>query len=79
VWQVYARARHGADFLARHLFTSKTFVESRSMAAPFIAFWRVYNFHAVLFTVMAALVSVYTIAGWKQQSHQQLKSVSSQC
>lgn len=39
------------------MFKAKTFVEARSLAAPFVAFWRVYNFHAVLFTAMLAVVS----------------------
>jgi len=55
--QVYTRAKFGSGFWAQHLFSSKTFVEARSMAAPFVAFWRVYSFHAVLFTMMAAVVS----------------------
>ena len=60
VWcgvQVYAQAKHGADWWAANLFRHKTYVEARSVANPFIAFWRVYAFHAVLLTAMASLVS----------------------
>lgn len=55
--QVYAQAKHGADWWAANLFRHKTYVEARSVANPFIAFWRVYAFHAVLLTAMASLVS----------------------
>jgi hypothetical protein len=55
--QVYGLAKRGADWWAAHLLKHKTYVEARSMAHPFISFWRVYAFHAVLLTVMAALVS----------------------
>lgn len=41
------------------MFRHKTFVEARSIAAPFVSFWRVYAFHAVLLTVMASLVRGY--------------------
>jgi hypothetical protein len=54
--QLYDVAKHGADWWAAHLFKHKTYVEARSMANPFVAFWRVYAFHAVLLTIMAALV-----------------------
>lgn len=54
--QAYDVAKHGADWWAAHLFKHKTYVEARSMANPFVAFWRVYAFHAVLLTIMAALV-----------------------
>jgi hypothetical protein len=50
-------AKRGADFWAQHLFKHKTYVEARSVAAPFVAFWRVYAFHAMLLTAMAAVVS----------------------
>eukprot|EP00775_Hariotina_reticulata_P008714 gene8714-8895_t len=68
---VYARAKYGSGFWADHLFSSKTFVEARSMAAPFVAFWRVYSFHAVLFTIMAAVAFAWKLtgsgaAGWTQ-------------
>lgn len=55
--QVYAQAKHGADWWAANLFRHKTYVEARSVANPFVAFWRVYAFHAVLLTAMASLVS----------------------
>jgi hypothetical protein len=55
--QVYGLAKRGADWWAAHLFKHKTYVEARSGANPFVAFWRVYAFHAVLLTFMAALVS----------------------
>lgn len=55
--QVYTQAKHGADWWASNLFRHKTYVEARSVANPFIAFWRVYAFHAVLLTAMASLVS----------------------
>lgn len=54
--QVYDVAKHGADWWAANLFKHKTYVEARSIANPFVAFWRVYTFHAVLLTIMAALV-----------------------
>lgn len=54
--QVYDVARRGADWWATHLLQHKTYVEARSLANPFVAFWRVYDFHAVLLTAMAAVV-----------------------
>lgn len=62
VLQVYEFAKHGADWWAVNMFRHKTFVEARSVASPFVAFWRVYNFHAALLTVMGALVSGGLIA-----------------
>lgn len=58
--QVHQRAKRGADWWAANLFKAKTFVEARSVAAPFVAFWRVYAFHAVLLTAMVAVVSLIT-------------------
>lgn len=55
--QVYDLAKRGADWWAANLFKYKTYVEARSTANPFIAFWRVYAFHAALLTMMAALAS----------------------
>lgn len=60
--QVYQRAKYGAAWWSHNLFKAKTFVEARSIAAPFVAFWRVYTFHAVLFTAMMAVVSPCTAA-----------------
>jgi hypothetical protein len=56
--QVYSVAKRGADFWVAHLFSHKTYVEARSAANPFIAFWRVYAFHTALLTAMGALVSI---------------------
>lgn len=55
--QVYRQAKYGADWWATNLLRHKTYVEARSIANPFVAFWRVYAFHAALLTAMAALVS----------------------
>lgn len=54
---MYEIARGGADWWAEHLFAHKTYVEARSLASPFVAFWRVYDFHAVLLAAMVAVVS----------------------
>jgi hypothetical protein len=57
-------AKRGADFWAAHLFRHKTYVEARSAANPFIAFWRVYAFHAALLTAMAGLVSACCLSAF---------------
>jgi len=56
--QVYLIARRGADWWADNMLRHKTYVEARSVASPYIAFWRVYAFHAALLTIMAALVGL---------------------
>lgn len=61
--QVYRLAKHGANWWANNMFRHKTYVEARSVANPFVAFWRVYAFHAALLTAMAALVGV-SMAIW---------------
>eukprot|EP00879_Flechtneria_rotunda_P005368 GHRR01005656.1.p1 GENE.GHRR01005656.1~~GHRR01005656.1.p1 ORF type:complete len:1010 (+),score=343.06 GHRR01005656.1:121-3150(+) len=68
---VYNRAKHGADWWAQNLLSHKQFVEARSMAAPFVAFWRVYAFHAALLTAMVAVSFVWRLkppgpTGWMQ-------------
>eukprot|EP00878_Enallax_costatus_P004393 GHUV01004631.1.p1 GENE.GHUV01004631.1~~GHUV01004631.1.p1 ORF type:complete len:1313 (+),score=319.45 GHUV01004631.1:85-4023(+) len=65
---VYQRAKYGAAWWSNNLFRAKTFVEARTVAAPFVAFWRIYNFHAVLFTAMMAVSFVLNKTGgiWRR-------------